>query len=455
MTTVQIKTHKRPSPWHGPEDGDLFRLAGPIGFEAANARDDVIRAQILLSHAGAYDLDRLGGPTGWAGGELVRGIRSYQKRKGLTVDGLMLPDGETMQTLREDLGETLSSQSAPRAGEIDTHHEIMARHRAQGDDEAPPPRTPIVMPGEGLPAFVRRQDAGPGEIRSDADDDRGPAFRNGAQVAVAPALPYVASLLLAAPTAIAAGEWAKQQYKEYQNKNLLTADPLPPLPPSMPPSEKDIDNTKTPPLMPSAPSIEHTTSGESPAEQLDRLLADGRRALWNGVQEIFGTTVTRNETDNTRLSSNIIVQECEKVIAANTSLKGFRHEAGASVDGKGVQEKAEIAIKNGVRNAGGGGHSFPDVLYVDDLGRMVAINSATEYGPGHYIGREVRSFAKLVKNMGRWVASITGKKRPDESIDDYRERARGVCEDSFGKLLKKELENSEEQAAANAEPQSP
>ncbi|WP_290813689.1 hypothetical protein [Ferrovibrio sp.] len=141
------------------------------------------------------------------------------------------------------------------------------------------------------------------------------------------------------------------------------------------------------------------------------------------------------------------------MIGENIRLHGFKHVAGASLDGKGENELAEAAMKDGIINKGGGGHSFPDILYKRGE-ELVGINSATESAPGRYIGREVRSFAKLVENMGRWVAAITGKKRPDEDIDEYRQRARQVCEDAFGKHLAKDDAESEQQVD-NSNPASP
>jgi hypothetical protein len=52
--------------------------------------------------------------------------------------------------------------------------------------------------------------------------------------------------------------------------------------------------------------------------------------------------------------------------------------------------------------------------------------------------------------MGRWVAAITGKKRPDEDIEEYRERARQTCEDAFGEHLAKEDSESNSQMGTSS-----
>lgn len=186
--------------------GDLFSLSGPVGPEAANERNDVIRAQILLGHTGDLDLDRLAGPTGWPGGELVRGLRRYQRRKGLAVDGVMLPDGETIKALQDDLADLLRGQTAPTITQIDEHHDRLARGRAKGEN-LPLPRTALVMPGEDLPAYVQRQGTQSSDgVMSDTDLDRPSAFIPGSQVAQV--LPFNPTITVPA-TGAAAG--ASQQ----------------------------------------------------------------------------------------------------------------------------------------------------------------------------------------------------------------------------------------------------
>lgn len=432
-----------------PGIGDLFRLAGAVGPEAANARDDVIRAQILLGQTGDLDLDSLGGPTGWPGGELTRGLKRYQRRKGLTVDGLMLPDGETITALQNDLFDNLARYRTPTTTEVDDHHDKLARYRADGSDDAEPPRMELErLEGEALTYALRSgADTPQSNVQSDIDFPQAPIFTSGAQIAqIAPPINPATGAATAAgaaqrpygvtPAEAKAGQQIDTWFDEKLNllalpwqmyhgltNSELSATSSPPLDPATEAA------SKTPPLKPSAPEKSHDYSGD--------LLAEGTRALESGIQDVFGTTVERHETENTRLSSNIIVKECNALIEQDVRLNGFKHIAGASVDGEGIDELSEMAIKDEELQKGGGGHSFPDILY-ERAGELVGINSATEAAPGHYIGREVKSFAKLVENMGRWVASMTGKKRPDEDIEDYRRRARQVCEDAFGKFLKRE-----------------
>jgi peptidoglycan hydrolase-like protein with peptidoglycan-binding domain len=166
-----------------------FRFTGSVGPGGDNFREDVIRAQLLLGNSGDYDLASLGAPTGWPGGELWRGIRKYQKRKGLTADGILLPvgadgvdedgAGETIYALRDDLGSAFADRRAPTPEEVDRHYEEGERRRSHGEEDAAP-LSEIAIRGENgvLPQY-------PLGTVSDADDPSPPEWRDGAQVAQA------------------------------------------------------------------------------------------------------------------------------------------------------------------------------------------------------------------------------------------------------------------------------
>src|SRR3546814_11126854 len=107
----------------GANDDDLFRLSGSVGEQGDNDRQDVIKAQILFGNSGHFDLPGLGGPTGWPSEGLTRGMRGYQKDRGLTVDGIMLPGGETLDSLNSELGDRLAGEAVPTPDEVDSQHD--------------------------------------------------------------------------------------------------------------------------------------------------------------------------------------------------------------------------------------------------------------------------------------------------------------------------------------------
>jgi hypothetical protein len=119
------------------EDTDPFSFAGSVGRNGDNDRADVIKAQMLLSSMGEYDLPAPGVPTGWAGEPLFRAIGKVQKAKGLPVDGLLLPlrdgrvgengEGETLMSLQDLLGERLRGRPIPTPQQVDSFFETYAR----------------------------------------------------------------------------------------------------------------------------------------------------------------------------------------------------------------------------------------------------------------------------------------------------------------------------------------
>jgi hypothetical protein len=82
-------------------DARLFDLSDGVGIGCANRRADVFRLQSLL-HREGY-LDAAGPADGWGGDWGNRddyALRRFQRDNGLAIDGLALPDGETIATFR-------------------------------------------------------------------------------------------------------------------------------------------------------------------------------------------------------------------------------------------------------------------------------------------------------------------------------------------------------------------
>ncbi|MFN3399655.1 MAG: lysozyme [Ferrovibrio sp.] len=141
----------------GFDFGDLFSLSGSVGELGDNQRQDVIKTQIMLGETGHFDLGNLGGPTGWPSSDLSRGLRRYQQDRGLTVDGVMLPQGETVRSLGDDLAE-MKRYRAPTPPEVDRHHSLRAQmdtEPAATADTAPQRHKPngMAISPEGLAAI--------------------------------------------------------------------------------------------------------------------------------------------------------------------------------------------------------------------------------------------------------------------------------------------------------------
>lgn len=311
---------------------DPFRFSGSVGLGGDNFRDDVIRAQVLLGNSGDYDLASLGAPTGWPGGELWRGIRKYQKRKGLTVDGVLQPMspegvgedgiGETLFALQNDLGDSFTGRRVPTAEEVDRHYE-----EPDGSDrDAAPSEIAVRNEGGAPPQY-------PLGTVSDADFPSQPEWRDGAQVAQA--IP-VQSLLTPPPVGTTgsasqspypherpevkaasryltrlfyhavynAGANATRWYEAGQtawaegksrDPRLSDADQAAftnvpgdiPLPPSRPISDADQATTKTPPLVP--PKVDARLEGRPAEEQeayVEKLIPPEMKEWYEGLEPV-------------------------------------------------------------------------------------------------------------------------------------------------------------------------
>jgi hypothetical protein len=83
-------------------DARLFDLSGPVGIEQANRRADVFKLQTLLYREGY--LDAAGPADGWGGDWTGRddyALRRFQRDNGLIIDGVALPEGETISAFRD------------------------------------------------------------------------------------------------------------------------------------------------------------------------------------------------------------------------------------------------------------------------------------------------------------------------------------------------------------------
>jgi hypothetical protein len=100
-------------------DDDIFALSDAVGPRKRNRRHDVLKIETLFANTGDHDLED--GPTGYAGSQLDQAIRAFQKRRGLAVDGVLEPGGETIAALESELGGRLDGFRAPRPDEADDH----------------------------------------------------------------------------------------------------------------------------------------------------------------------------------------------------------------------------------------------------------------------------------------------------------------------------------------------
>lgn len=114
----------RETPSDAGGDG-WFDLEDWVGPNHPSGRRDVAKLEAILANSGDYSLDRTQGPTGYWGLALDKGIRAYQKRNGLDVDGILRPDGPTIRHMADALGATLAGYSPPGPEDIERHHDTL------------------------------------------------------------------------------------------------------------------------------------------------------------------------------------------------------------------------------------------------------------------------------------------------------------------------------------------
>lgn len=93
----------------------FFRfIKGAVGNNMDNDQEDVITVKRNLNKIGYFDnLDQDPEPHGFITKEMDTGIRSFQKDNGLKIDGILLPQGETEQSLRSLIGSNIEKEELP------------------------------------------------------------------------------------------------------------------------------------------------------------------------------------------------------------------------------------------------------------------------------------------------------------------------------------------------------
>jgi peptidoglycan hydrolase-like protein with peptidoglycan-binding domain len=208
-------------------DLDPFSLSGSVGRFGDNDRNDVIKAQVLFGNTGDYDLAALGAPTGWPGGELDQAMQRFQKDRGLTVDGIMLPGGETLQALQGELGNRLKGYAVPTPDVVDRFYD---GRNSFGAEAKPLPAIVTAEQRDGHPLGVMRPaqqtvpQAASQVVMSDADDTpSAPLWRAGAQLAQAAPTVRAPSAPATKPAASVAAELPVVKTRVFSDKAI----PLP------------------------------------------------------------------------------------------------------------------------------------------------------------------------------------------------------------------------------------
>lgn len=464
-----------------PEDTDPFSFAGSVGRNGDNDRADVIKAQMLLSSMGEYDLPAPGVPTGWAGEPLFRAIGKVQKANGLPVDGLLLPlrnglvgengEGETLMSLQGLLGERLRGHPIPTPQQVDGFFESYAR-----DPGAPLPqfRTWEKRRDDPEPTLqtkeVRRPTPGPHvQLRNASMSDETPPSppAAGEQTAVLPAalipaLPY----LLGGAAAIGAGQYLKQQHDK--NGALFTRAPeTPATPPSRPMGDGEKEQTTIPPLQP--PQVDTSLHGRPAADKLpggERLIPPETKDWISGLppaqqpiaEGLAGIIVEAHQfgprgSPQTEQATQIVTRVCFDQLQKRPDLVGkLIHVAGSYDPETGERKTEEWVPRQKIPMEDRGGARLNGGVHVDSSfgpptadeyedspywARMQTVDfskRADEHDPEGRYKREKEADGRLLENMRTGVAEWARKMRPGETAADYAAYAEIRCNRMWDKL---------------------
>lgn len=122
MFTYDLTDEEYELPYNAPgKSSSYFDLDEDVGKGRSHRRADALKLETILGNSGDMDLEYVGGPTGFGGDAFQQGLRSYQKRNGLKVDGWVRPGGPTITKMKEQFGGLLGDYEAPTPRQSDTH----------------------------------------------------------------------------------------------------------------------------------------------------------------------------------------------------------------------------------------------------------------------------------------------------------------------------------------------
>ncbi len=86
-----------------------FKLNKDVASSSAVAIEDMLPLKSYLKKFGAYDVPSYG-MTEYPDNELFEGIKTYQRKNNLTIDGIMKKDGETINSLNQEISQNKPSR---------------------------------------------------------------------------------------------------------------------------------------------------------------------------------------------------------------------------------------------------------------------------------------------------------------------------------------------------------
>lgn len=128
---------------------DNFELKKTVGSSWITDEDDVQKTKSALNKTGDYEAPDWG-ITGIPDQEMFDGLKSFQKKEGLKVDGVMKPGGPTEERLRQTTQKARSGNAKPRSKPSKRTDQYVSTSIAEGEWDWDRPEMP-VLPGRAEP----------------------------------------------------------------------------------------------------------------------------------------------------------------------------------------------------------------------------------------------------------------------------------------------------------------
>ena len=113
-----------------------FRLKGPIGLEYNMDPDDTLSTKTALRDLGHFRTPKYG-LTPYPDQPMLEGIKSFQRQKGLLVDGVMKPDGPTVTVLGQVLDQRRPKRSSQKTDNLLDRFPVRKAGRAWHSQASP------------------------------------------------------------------------------------------------------------------------------------------------------------------------------------------------------------------------------------------------------------------------------------------------------------------------------
>jgi peptidoglycan hydrolase-like protein with peptidoglycan-binding domain len=134
-----------------------FSLSEPVGLRERNRMRDVEIVENLLGKSGYLDLKKTGGSTGFFGHYTDKAVKEFQKDHGLKTDGLLLPEGPTLERMTKLSNHrpyghaAVSGPISRKVGSGKWIEEIESQGIPLPSPDGPKDRSKIPLPNPGRP----------------------------------------------------------------------------------------------------------------------------------------------------------------------------------------------------------------------------------------------------------------------------------------------------------------